>query len=136
MGSGIVLTVAGASVGAAAAFALARSVAHERLRRRAGPRTNRVDAWLAERGFLAVLYLRLVPAVPFNALNYAAGLSSVRFAEYLAGTALGIVPGTVAFVLLGDAWSRPGSAQFLIALGSIVILAIAATVAQSCSARA
>ena len=128
---GTVLTVAGASTGAALAFALARRLGHERLRRRAGARTERLDDWLSRRGFLAVLLLRLVPAVPFNALNYAGGLSSVRFSAYLPATVIGIVPGTVAFVTLGDALGRPGSPQFLIALGAIVVMALAATLAQS-----
>jgi len=78
----------------------------------------------------AVLYLRLVPAVSFDALNYAAGLSTVRFADYLLATVIGIVPGTVAFVMLSDALSRPGSPQFLAALGSIVVLALAARVSR------
>ena len=54
-------------------------------------------------GLLAVTSLRLIPALPFSLLNYAAGLSGVRFVPYLLGTVLGTAPGTVALVVLGDA---------------------------------
>jgi uncharacterized membrane protein YdjX (TVP38/TMEM64 family) len=58
---------------------------------------------LDRRGLLAVTSLRLIPVVPFSLLNYAAGLSGVRFVPYLLGTILGTAPGTVALVVLGDA---------------------------------
>ena len=54
-------------------------------------------------GLLAVTSLRLIPALPFSLLNYAAGLSGVRFMPYLLGTVLGTAPGTIALVVLGDA---------------------------------
>lgn len=68
---------------------------------------RRVMAWVRERldhrGLLAVLSLRLLPMVPFPVLNYASGVSGVRFVPYLLGTAVGVLPGTVAVVVLSDA---------------------------------
>lgn len=123
---GTVLTVIGATLGATAAFALARRGGRARVQRAAGPRVERVDEWLSGRGFLAVLYVRLFPIVPFSAFNYAAGLSGISRRDYVAGTAIGIVPGTFAFVALGDALGKPGSPKFLIALALVVVLAVAA----------
>ena len=65
-------------------------------------------------GLLAVTSLRLIPALPFSLLNYAAGLSGVRFTPYLLGTVLGTAPGTIALVVLGDAVTgrvSPGAAR-------------------------
>lgn len=102
--TGLLLTVLGTVLAAAAAFWLVRHVGRgfvERHSHRAGV------AWLRARlersGVLAVISLRLIPMVPFPVLNYAAGLSGLRFTPYLIGTALGILPGTVAVVVLGDA---------------------------------
>lgn len=61
------------------------------------------DAALFQRGWSAVLSLRLIPAVPFSVLNYAAGASAVRVLPYTLATLAGLVPGTTAFVILGDA---------------------------------
>lgn len=101
---GVLLAVAGTTLAAVAAFWLVRLVAGpfvERHAHRAG------IAWvrrrLARNGLLAVASLRLIPMVPFAVLNYAAGLSGVRFVPYVLGTVIGILPGTVAVVVLGDA---------------------------------
>ncbi len=66
-------------------------------------RVRALDARLRERGWPAVLSLRLIPAVPFSVLNYAAGASSVRVLPYTLATLAGVLPGTAAVVILGDA---------------------------------
>lgn len=71
-----------------------------------------VNARLRRRGWLAVASLRLIPAVPFAVLNYCCALSSIRFRHYLAGT-VGIVPGSVAVVVLGDALTGTTSPALL-----------------------
>ncbi len=47
--------------------------------------------------------MRLIPAVPFSVLNYAAGASAVRVLPYTWATLVGLLPGTAAVVMLGDA---------------------------------
>ena len=82
-GNALVLVYAGALLGAAAAFGLGRG---ELVRRR---------------GLMAIIGARLIPVIPFTAINYGAGLTAVRRRDYALGTALGIIPGTVAYVALG-----------------------------------
>ncbi len=60
--------------------------------------------------------------MPFNALNYACGLSSVRRRDHAIATAIGIVPGSVAFVALGDSIADPGSVGFMASLGAVAVL--------------
>ena len=96
--------------------------------RAAGWRLNRlvrhrsidtVDARLRQRGWLAILSLRLIPAVPFSALNYAAGASTVRVLPYALATLAGLLPGTAAVVILGDALAgHPSSLLFLVSAGT------------------
>jgi uncharacterized membrane protein YdjX (TVP38/TMEM64 family) len=71
-----------------------------------------VDARLRRRGWLAVASLRLIPAVPFAVLNYCSAVSSIRFRHFLIGT-IGIVPGSVAVVVLGDALTGTTSPALL-----------------------
>jgi uncharacterized membrane protein YdjX (TVP38/TMEM64 family) len=47
--------------------------------------------------------LRLIPIVPFSAINYAVGTSTVRVLPYTLATLAGMLPGTAAVVILGDA---------------------------------
>ena len=108
---GTLLTLAGATIGAITAFEIARALGRERVRARLGRRTDAADRWVRSRGLLGVITLRLVH-VPFNVLNYAFGLSTVQRRNHVLGTAIGIVPGTVAL----SGWQarspirpRPGS---------------------------
>ncbi|MDX1501672.1 MAG: TVP38/TMEM64 family protein [Thermoanaerobaculia bacterium] len=94
----------GATVGASCAFLIARHLARGRVERAlAGrPRFRAVDRAVAGQGVRTVLLLRLSPLFPFNLLNYALGLTRVRFRDYLIGCA-GMLPGTFLYVYYGRA---------------------------------
>jgi uncharacterized membrane protein YdjX (TVP38/TMEM64 family) len=79
----------------AAGWQLSRLVRH--------PRVDSLDARLRERGWPAVMSMRMIPAVPFSVANYAAGASAVRVLPYTLATLAGLLPGTAAVVILGDA---------------------------------
>jgi uncharacterized membrane protein YdjX (TVP38/TMEM64 family) len=79
----------------AAGWQLSRLVRHQAL--------EKLDARLRDRGWPAVMSLRLIPAVPFSVLNYAVGASAVRMLPYTLATVVGVFPGTAAVVILGDA---------------------------------
>ncbi|MDT7703470.1 MAG: hypothetical protein QOJ30_5795 [Pseudonocardiales bacterium] len=115
---GIVLTLAGTTLAALLAFVLVRMTGGrlvERYARGSAARWARIR--LDHHGVLAVASMRLVPAIPFSVLNYLCGLSAVRFWPYLVGTVVGIVPGTVAIVVLGDAVTgRPSPALIVVSL--------------------
>ncbi|WP_130288950.1 TVP38/TMEM64 family protein [Pseudonocardia sediminis] len=101
---GLFLTLLGTSIAAVLAFLLVRYTGARLVRRYAEhPKAVWVRRRLDHHGTLAVTSLRLIPMVPFAALNYLSGLSAVRFMPYLTGTVLGSIPGTVAIVVLGDA---------------------------------
>ena len=69
--------------------------------------------------------LRLIPAVPFSALNYAAGASTVRVLPYALATLAGLLPGTTAVVVLGDALA--GHISALLYLVSAITSALGLT---------
>jgi len=117
---------AGATAGATAAFLIGRRLGRDDLQAIAGRHLGRLDSLLERQGFLAVLYLRLIPVVPFNALNYAAGVTGVRLRDYVAATAIGIIPGTYAYAALGSTIDRPSSPQFWAAVALLVVLAVGA----------
>lgn len=98
---GVGVVVAAALLGASAAFWLGRWLGREAVENHTGARVEKLDEVLRRRGFVAVVGVRLVPVLPFTAINYLAGLTSVAWWPYLLGTALGILPGTVSYVTLG-----------------------------------
>ncbi|UUO00310.1 TVP38/TMEM64 family protein [Mycolicibacterium novocastrense] len=100
---GIPLAVTAATISAVIAVLLVRAVGLRLDRAVRHPRIESLNARLRERGWPTVLSMRLIPAVPFAVLNYAAGVSSVRVLPYALATLAGLVPGTAAVVILGDA---------------------------------
>ena len=106
--AGLGLALTSGVLGALAGFALARGLGRETVERLAGPRLARADGWLAGRGFLAVLTGRLLPVVPFTVVSYAGGLSGIRLRDYLAGSAVGLAPGTVLHVAVGASVGATG----------------------------
>ena len=100
---GIPLAVAAATVSAVIALLLVRAAGWQLIRLVPHPRVDVLDARLRERGWPTIMSMRLIPAVPFSVLNYAAGASAVRVLPYTLATLAGLVPGTAAVVILGDA---------------------------------
>ena len=99
---GVALAVAASTVSALIALWLVRVLGWQ-LSALSHKHIDSLDARLKERGWASVLAMRMIPAVPFSVLNYAAGASSVRVLPYAVATFFGLVPGTAAVVILGDA---------------------------------
>lgn len=101
---GIVVAVTATALSGVLGFVLARALGREFVARHLHRAPVRVvNDRLSHGGALAVASLRLIPVIPFAPLSYCCGISSLRLGPYLAGTALGSLPGTVAVVVLGDA---------------------------------
>lgn len=102
---GIAIAVTASTVSALIALLLVRALGWQVGSLVSHPRIDALDAQLRARGWPAVLSLRLIPAVPFSVLNYAVGASAVRVLPYLLATLVGLLPGTAAVVILGDAFT-------------------------------
>ncbi len=128
---GAAVALVGATIGASIAYAISRRVGREGASVLISGRVKGLDRWLSERGLLAMVVLRLLPVVPFNALNYAAGLSGIRPRHYLVGTVLGMIPGTLVVTAVADQADDPTSAGFATALTTAVVALIASIFAAN-----
>ena len=122
---GFLLTWVGSLIGGAISFGISRRFGRG-LVAGSGP-AERLDRFVEEHGAVLVFVLRLIPLVSFDAISYAAGLSGIGFRGFLLATALGMAPGTFAFVYLGG--SEPGLWTWVVLLG-LAGLAAAAYVFQ------
>jgi uncharacterized membrane protein YdjX (TVP38/TMEM64 family) len=102
-----------------------------------------VDGAIAAEGFKVVLLQRISPLVPWNALNYGLSLTGVRLRDYVLGSWLGMLPGTLLYVAAGasarslaaalaGAGDRPGPwLALLLAAGLAATAAAVALVARA-----
>jgi len=140
---GTVYVLIGATLGAAAAFLVARYAARPMVERKlaGNERFQRIDRIIEQQGGKMVVLMRLSPLLPFNALNYALGISKVRFLSYLLGS-VGMIPGTLLYVyygkLAGDLTALGGrdverGAEYylFLALGLVATIAVAVIAARA-----
>lgn len=103
LGKGFFCVFIGMNLGAVAAFLVGRTLGRPWVMARFGghPWFVALSRAVAERGFTTVALSRLSPAFPFFVLNYLLSLTGVSLGAFAAGTALGMIPGTLAVVYVG-----------------------------------
>ena len=130
--SGTVLVLLASTCGATLSFLVARHIARDAVQRRFGARLAPLERALARDGVLMLLALRLAPVIPYFAVNPLLGLSSMRLRLFFFASALGMLPGSAAYVQAGTdlaRFSQGGpmlSPALLAALLSLSLLPLAA----------
>ncbi len=119
---GVLIAVSASAASAVIALLLVRAAGWQLDRLVRHRAVAKVDKRLRERGWVAVLSLRLIPVVPFSVLNYAAGASAVRALPFAVATLAGLLPGTAAVAILGDALAgHPDPLLYLVSLCTSVL---------------
>jgi uncharacterized membrane protein YdjX (TVP38/TMEM64 family) len=126
---GTLLNLIGATLGATAAFFIARYLASDWVAARAGGRLGRLVHGVEREGWRFVALTRLVPLFPFNLLNYALGLTRIPALQYVLASFVCMAPATFAYTWIGHAGAKAiaggeGAVQaILIALGVFAAVA-------------
>ena len=105
---GVLFNSIGANLGANLAFVLSRALGRNGVRHllrgeNIQRHMDRLDGVAERHGFRGLLVLRLIPAAPFNILNFGPGLTAMSWRAYAGATLIGILPGTAVYTLFADA---------------------------------
>jgi len=92
-----------ATIGAMISFIAARYLAHDWVEKKTGGRLKALKQGVEGEGWKFVAFVRLVPLFPFNLLNYALGLTKIKFSHYSIATYVCMLPGAIAYTYLGYA---------------------------------
>jgi uncharacterized membrane protein YdjX (TVP38/TMEM64 family) len=129
---GMLYSLVGATLSAVFVYGIGREVGRDAVRRVAGRRINDLSRRIAKRGLLAMLFVRIVPVAPFSIINLVAGASHLGFRDFLIGTILGLLPGTILISFFVDrivaAVRHPGPVTFAL-LALVAGVAIGGTLA-------
>ena len=98
---GTLWTTAAAIIAAMIAFIFSRTVGREFISQKLGQRWQAVDAEISQGGLFYMFAIRLLPIIPYGIVNFSAGLTSIKFQDYLVGTLVGTLPGVLPFVMIG-----------------------------------
>ena len=138
---GVALVSLASTLGACCAFLVGRFLARDWVESRleAMPRFSALDRAVARKGWQIVLLARLSVLIPYNLLNYALGLTNVRFGAYLFSTVVGMLPAILLYVYLGsvagslasmDQAGAPAIPQSIFVTGLIVTAVLIVVIAR------
>jgi len=125
MGLGTLYTMLGALIGATTAFYISRLLGRDFVMKLTRGRLRSFDDGVEKHGFKLILVMRLIPIIPFNLISFGAGLTKMKFRDYIMATVVGIVPGVIVFTNLGDKAMDVKSPQFIMAVGILLLLLVA-----------
>ena len=130
---GTVYALVGATLGATVAFLAARTVGHDWTEERLSGPLKKIKQGVDKGGWEFVAFVRLVPVIPFNLLNYALGLTRIRLVPYALASFVFMAPATAAYVYAGWAGGEALAGQealsktawqVFIALTALALLAV------------
>lgn len=124
--SGAVYILIGASIGAGLAFLTSRFILQQWANQLVDTKLSKIREYfdaIERNGFLTVLFLRLVPIFPFNGINFALGITKVKFVEYMAASVLGMIPGVITLSFLGGAFLSGNIRDIVLGLTMYLLLA-------------
>ena len=99
---GFAYSLAGIVVSSVVTYYIGRRMRRDTVRRLAGEKLDRMAEVLKKHGLLAMTLLRLVPLAPFAIESIVAGAIHMRVWHVALGTAIGLIPGTLATTIFGD----------------------------------
>ncbi len=97
----IALSVGGALANAITLYFIGRGLMRQTMTHAFGAYVETLRRALDRSGIIAVATIRMVPIAPYTLVNLAAGAIDVRLRDYILGTALGLLPGTLALTIFG-----------------------------------
>jgi uncharacterized membrane protein YdjX (TVP38/TMEM64 family) len=123
LAGGIALSWLASMISAVVTFAIARRLGRAAVASMTGPRIDRVEEIMRQQGTLAVIVARVTPVIPFTVVNYGAGVTAVSARDFVVGTAIGIVPGTVGYAALGASAGRDATTFVLAGIMAVALFA-------------
>jgi uncharacterized membrane protein YdjX (TVP38/TMEM64 family) len=122
---GTLWTSIAAVIAAIVSFAFTRTIGREIISQKLANRWQSMDAEMRQGGLFYIFAIRLLPIIPYGLVNFAAGLTSIRFRDYLLGTILGTVPGVLPFVMLGSSGLQAmKTGDILPLVGSLALIGV------------
>ena len=121
---GYIYTAIGAILGATLSFYISRKLGRNFVKKLTKENLDNVEEMTNSNGFFIIFMLRLIPLFPFDIISYGAGLTSVKYKDFILATFLGTIPGILVFTNIGAQSVNMGSGSFYISIGALVLLFI------------
>lgn len=120
---GAILLMAGAVIGTSITFFISRVFGRSFVEKLIRGKLKNLDGLLEKKGFITILFFRVIPLVPYEVLNYGCGFLKMKFRDYFLATFLGLIPGVIIAAFFGATLGEARSFKDLISFKFILALA-------------
>ena len=128
---GTIYILLGATLGASLSFMIARYFGRQFIESFSWLHKGKIkqfDDGIEKNGFRMMLFMRLIPLFQYDAVNFGAGLSKIKFRDYVLASFIGMVPGGFINAMLGSSLENIISVQFFAAIGVFILLMFIPTI--------
>ena len=119
---GLLFATIGTTLASIITFGLSRYLFRDYIKKRLSAHYTGFDRRFDDSGIITVAAMRIIPVLPFDAVGYVAGVSSISFKDYLIGTLIGELPGAFILTMLGSNMKNIRSPWCLVSLALAVFL--------------
>ena len=121
---GTIALMLGAFLGTTATFYIARFFGGQFVENLIKGKAKEFQEKLNQNGFKVILFIRLIPLIPWEVVNYASGLSKIKYRDYISATLIGIFPSVIIQTFFTDRLSNFNlkDPTLLIAVGAFLLL--------------
>ena len=119
---GTIYTIIGAACGGTISFFISRSYGRGLVEKLTKGKINCFDDGAQKKGLIFILILRFIPLIPFDIISYGAGLSKIKYKDFILATIIGVIPGVWVYTNLGDKSAHLFSTEFFKAVAILILL--------------
>lgn len=122
---GTLILIVGTLLSSTVGFVFARYFGKDYVQKRLqNTKFSNLGGKIAKKGFLIILLLRLVPILPYDAINYICGLSKIRYRDFILATLIGTIPACFLYAYLGENLLKPFSKGFYLSIVLVILISL------------
>lgn len=120
--NGYIYTTIGALIGGSLSFYISRKLGRNVIKKLTREKLDNIENMINEKGFSIVFLLRLIPLFPFDVISYGAGLTNIKYKDFILATLVGTIPGIAVFTNIGAKSVNIGSNSFYASIAALILL--------------
>ncbi|WP_419741801.1 TVP38/TMEM64 family protein [Paraclostridium dentum] len=128
---GYIYTLVGALIGASLSFYISRKLGRNFVKKITKEKLDYIEEMINTKGFFVILLLRLIPLFPFDVISYGAGLTNIKYRDFIFATIVGTIPGILVFTNIGAQSVDIGSNSFYLSIMALILLILSSIVLKN-----
>ncbi|GAA0091931.1 TVP38/TMEM64 family protein [Paraclostridium bifermentans] len=128
---GYIYTLVGALIGASLSFYISRKLGRNFVKKITKEKLDYIEEMINTKGFFVILLLRLIPLFPFDVISYGAGITNIKYRDFIFATIVGTIPGILVFTNIGAQSVDIGSNSFYLSIMALILLILSSIVLKN-----